>query len=206
MKSKEGRMSDYTRLNKGFVNWQGQRVFVPWFGAPRIAPSVGEELGLLKARYRAHIWMAVAFVPSIVVGVWFGDVDGFTGVTVGVSVVFGIYWAFERRRIRTWPIFDRSRFAGVRFMLFHLRTRPMVERLNALTWSGLGLLLCAPILANWILVAAADGDVWFPLRLAFVVLGPGLLTLLTARHTAIALLSLIPVSRKRLAQGMSHGA
>lgn len=199
-------MSDYTRLNKGFVNWQGQRVFAPYLGVPRIAPSIGEELGLLKARYRAHIWMALAFVPSIVVGVWFGDIDGFTGITVGVSVVFGIYWAFERRRIRTWPTFDRSQFAGVRFMLFYLRSRSMVERLNALTWSGFGLLLCAPILAKWILVAAEDVDVWSPLRLAFIVLGPGLLTLLTARHTAIALLSLIPVSRKRLAEGTSHGA
>lgn len=200
-------MSEYTRLNKGFVNWQAQRIFVPYLGAPRIAPTLGEELGLLKARYRAHIWMALAFVPSIAVGVWFGDIDGFTGITVGVSVVFGIYWAFERRRIRTWQIFDRSQFAGVRFMLFHLRTRPMVERLNALTWSGLGLLLCAPILAKWVLVAASGVDAaWFPLRLAFIVLGPALLTLLTARHAAIALLSLIPNSRKRFAQGTSHGA
>ena len=199
-------MSEYTRLNKGFVNWQGQRIFMPYLGAPRIASSIGEELGLLKARYRAHIWMALAFVPSIVVGVWFGDIDGFTGITVGISVVFGIYWAFERRRIRTWPIFDRSRFAGVRVMLFHLRARPMVERLNALTWSGLGLLLCAPILVKWILVAAEGDIVWFPLRLAFIVIGPGLLTLLTARHTAIALASLIPVSRKRLAEGTSRGA
>ena len=199
-------MSEYTRLNKGFVNWHGQRVFVPYVGAPRIAPSIGEELGLLKARYRAHIWMALAFVPSIVVGVWFGDIDGFTGITVGVSVVFGIYWAFERRRIRTWPIFDRSRFAGVRFMLFYLRTRSMVERLNALTWSGLGLLLCAPILAKWIFVAADGVDAWAPLRLAFIVLGPGLLTLLTARHTAIALLSLIPVSRTRFIQNTGRGA
>jgi hypothetical protein len=199
-------MSDYTRLNKGFVNWQGQRIFVPYLGAPRIASSIGEELGLLKARYRAHIWMALAFVPSIVVGVWFGDIDGFTGITVGLSVVFGICWAFERRRIRTWPIFDRSRFAGVRFTLFYLRSQSVVARLNALTWSGLGLLLCAPILVKWILVVADGVDTWSPLRLAFIVLGPGLLTLLTARHTAIALLSLIPVSRKRLAQGASHGA
>ena len=200
-------MGDYTRLNKGFVNWQGRRVFVPYLGAPRIASSVADELNLLKARYRAHIWMALAFVPSIVVGVWFGDIDGFTGITVGISVVFGIYWAFERRRIRTWPIFDRSRFAGVRFMLFYLRSQSVVARLNALTWSGLGLLLCGPILAKWILVAAAGVDTaWFPLRLAFIVLGPGLLTVLTARHTAIALLSLIPTSRKRLAQGTSHGA
>lgn len=188
------------------MNWQGQRIFAPYLGAPRTAPSIGEELGLLKARYRAHIWMALAFVPSIAVGVWFGDIDGFTGITVGVSLVFGIYCAFERRRIRTWPILDRSRFAGVRFMLFHLRSRPMLERLNALTWSGLGLLLCAPILAKWILIAAEGVDVWSPLRLAFIVLGPGLLTLLTARHTAIALLSLTPVSRKRLAQEISRGA
>jgi hypothetical protein len=67
-------------------------------------------------------------------------------------------------------------------------------------------LLCAPILVNWTLIAADGIDLWSPLRLAFTVLGPGLLTLLAARHTAIALLSLIPVSRKRLAQGMSHGA
>jgi hypothetical protein len=199
-------MSEFARLSKGFVNWRGQRVFAPFLGAPRITPSTAEEQSLLKARYRAHIWMALAFVPSIAIGVWFGDIDGFTGLAVGVSVVFGIYWAFERRRIRTWPILDQSRFSGVRFMLFYLRARPLIERCNTLTWSGLGLLLCAPILARWIVIAVDNVDTLFPLRLAFIVIGPGLLTLLTARHTAVALLSLIPTSHKRFAQGTSNGA
>ncbi len=43
-------MSEFARLKNGFVNWQGQRVFVPWFGAPRIVPSAADETRVLKLR------------------------------------------------------------------------------------------------------------------------------------------------------------
>lgn len=200
-------MSEFARLDWSFVNWQGQRILVPWFGAPRISPSTEDELRVLKARYRAHIWMALAFVPSMAVGVWLGDLEGFSGIMVGISMVFGIYWAIERRQTRLWPMIDGSRFARDRFLLAYLRSRPIGERLKELTWSGLGLLICAPMLVAWSVTAVESVEIaWFPLKLAFVMIGPGLLTFLTVRHAAIVLRSLVPDMRKRSAEGSGHGA
>jgi hypothetical protein len=208
-------MSDYTRLNKGFVNWQGQRVFVPWFGGPRVVQSAQNEIRVLKVRFYAHIAMAMAFLPLVVVAGWIGgfhlffDLSSsiFFGMLFALSIIFGIAWTIERWSIRNWPILTTSRFGRSQFMIGYLRSRSVLMRADELWWGLSASLVCVGNLVTMMLrVSENSVDAWLPLRLVCILLGTGLVSFLSARHTVIALLSVLPISRKRFAPETSHGA
>ncbi len=194
-------MSDYTRLNKGFVNWEGQRVFVPWFGAPRIVQSAQNEIRVLKVRFYAHVAMAIAFLPLLVIAGWIGGFHVFLDLTSGVffgllfalTITFGIGWAIERWNTRNWPILTTSRFGRSRFMISYLRTRSVLLRADELWWGLAASLFCVGNLLTMVLrVSENFVDAWLPLRLVCVLLGTGLVSFLSVRHAVLAFLSLVP--------------
>src|SRR5262245_31701259 len=99
------------KVDKGFVSWQGERLFVPWFGPIRIVPSAESEVSILKLRERAHGAMALAFLPLFFVGlglaVWTGIGTDHSVLTVmiGLVAIFGVCGLIERKRTRDWPIY-----------------------------------------------------------------------------------------------------
>lgn len=199
-------MSDYTRLDKGFVNWHGQRVFVPWFGVPRIVPTTDAEVRVLKIRFRLDIAIAMAIIPVCAAGIWLGNPWGFVGAVLAVSIVVGSGVLLQHRHVRQWPRLLTVKFARLRFMLGYFRSLRAMERVNAIGWGGLGLLYSLPLFLLTIeKLIEAPGDSWFVVRLAVALLGPGLWTYLAARHAMLALLSLLPEWRRQPVEG-SHGA
>lgn len=144
-------MSDHARLSQGFVNWQGQRVFVPWFGALRIGPSADDEARIVKLRDRAHVAVAIAIVSILIllgIALWlfkpfmgsmsFGD-HSVLAVMLSLVVVFGWCWWIERKQVSNWPIYRLSR---QEFLSDCFRSLPMLERLAASGWNATGMLIC----------------------------------------------------------------
>jgi hypothetical protein len=208
-------MSDFARLNKGFVNWQGQRVFVPCFGAPRIVQSAQSEIRALNVRFYAHIAMAIAFLPLLVVAGWIGgfhvSLDLTSAIIFGLlfalSITFGIAWTIERWIIRNWPFLTTSRFSRSQFMIGYLRSRSLLMRADELLWGLAASFFCVGNLLTMVLRVSENlVDAWLPLRLVGILLGTGLVSFLSARQAVLALLSLIPHSRKRFTQANSHAA
>ena len=95
-------MSDFARLNKGFVNWQGQRVFVPWFGALRIVIAA-DEIPIRRNGERQHYVWALAFFPSVIAAFWIGDPDPMRGLVVGIALSLAFSWLRDYRHVRHWP-------------------------------------------------------------------------------------------------------
>jgi hypothetical protein len=200
-------VSESDRLSKGFVNWQGQRVFVPWFGAPRIVPTTDSEVRVLKVRFRLDIAIAMAIIPFCAIGVWLGNPWGFVAAVLAVSIVVGSGVLLQHRHVRQWPRLMMVKFARLRFMLGYFRSLRIMERVNAIGWGGLGLLYGLPLFLLTIeKLIETPGDGWFVARLAVALLGPGLWTFLAARHATLALLSLLPERRTRPVEGSSYGA
>lgn len=194
-------MRDLRRLDKGFATLNGQRVFVPWFGTPRIVPSAADEIAVVKRRYRAHVVMAIVFIPSLMLGLWSGDPLGFSGVAAALSLVFGGGALFEHRRVRTWPAGAWGYFANSQFMIGYYRALPLAHRLNVLGWSvGLCLLFWPVLLISVGLTTAEYGSWMILLRFAILVLGPGLLFLFFLRTALVALFSLLPLHLVRRAE------
>ena len=123
-------MRDLRRLDKGFVTLEGKRLFVPWIGTPRIVPTAADEKAVVKARYWAHLVMAIVFFPSLMLGLWLGDPIGFSGVAVALSLVFGIGSFFEGRRARKWPPLATGISANARCMLGYFRSLPFMHRVR----------------------------------------------------------------------------
>jgi fatty acid desaturase len=129
-------VSESDRLSKGFVNWQGQRVFVPWFGAPRIVPTTDSEVRVLKVRFRLDIAIAMAIIPFCAIGVWLGNPWGFVAAVLAVSIVVGSGVLLQHRHVRQWPRLMTVKFARLRFMLGYFRSLRIMERVNASAGAG----------------------------------------------------------------------
>ena len=192
-------MSDHTRLNKGFVNWQEHRVFVPWLGAPRIVPAVDDEVRILRIRSRMDVTIAMISIPLCAVGVWLGNPWTFAAAALGVTTAVGAGMLLLRRHIRQWPRLVKCKFGRFRFMFIYFRSRRIRERVDAFGWGVLGLAVSLNVFS----LAVSDlmttvGDGWFVARLALALLGPGLWTFLAGRHATLALLSLLPLASLRI--------
>jgi hypothetical protein len=196
------------RLDKGFVTRAGRRIFVPWFGAPRVVPTSNDEVRILKLKFRMHFVMAAALICAALIALLIvfllGAQQGTvatspqgksTGVEVvvsfalAISVVFGCGALLEYRHYRTWPRLFNASFAHERFMLAYFQGLPIWARVGALGWSVPGLILCLPALGQMMAQQGAFDDHWFLLKLAVALLGPGLLGFLAFRHIVIALAS-----------------
>jgi hypothetical protein len=185
------------RLDRGFITWQGRRVFVPWLGAPRIVPSAEDEVRVLKIRFRLDWVLAVTVVPFLVAGAWIANGATLLALISGLLAVFGAGFLIERRRIRAWPRLINARFARTLFLRHYFRGLPLGERVSALCWSGLGALIAIQGLSDLvpILIEAWD-DPWSVAWLAGILASLLMLGFLTLRHFAIVLLSLKSADRR----------
>lgn len=191
-------MRDLRRLDKGFVTLEGQRIFVPWFGTPRIVPSAADEVAVVKARYWAHLVMAIVFFPALMLGLSLGDPIGFSGVAAAISLVFGAGSVFEGRRARAWPRFGSGVFANTRCMLGYFRSLPFMHRVNTFGWNAFAVLLGWPVLLIAIASTNASlGTAMFAVNLSVLVIGPLLLTLFFLRNAILAMFSLLPMASLR---------
>jgi hypothetical protein len=189
----EGAMGEHNRLSKGFVNWQGERVFLPWFGALRIAPSAEDEIRIVKLRYRAHVAMPFAFVPIVaLLGLgWrllspmtgprsFGDISVLV-VMLTIVAVFGCCWLIERKRSDGWPIASVDR---PQFLVRYYRSHSRAERLSALAWHGVGAMICFSACVTYVFGLS-------PIGILCAILGPMPLGLVTGEHTLAVLRSYV---------------
>ncbi len=186
------------RLDKGFVTWDGQRIFVPWFGAPRIVPTAGDEVRVVKLKFRMDIGIAMAIIPFGFMSIWLGNPWGFVFAALGIVLVLATGVLSQRRQVREWPRLTTARFAHPRFMFSYFRSLRIMERVNALGWAALGLYFSVPFLVLAIVTLIETfGDGWLVARLAVILLGPGLWTFLAGRYAMLALLSLLPLASLR---------
>jgi hypothetical protein len=182
------------RLDKGFVTWQGRRVFVPWFGAPRIVPTAPDEVRVVKLKFRMDTGIAMAAIPFGALSIWLGTPWGFAFAVLGVVLVLAASVLAQRRHVGEWPPLMTASFARHRFMLGYFRSLRFMERVNALGWAGLGIYFSLTLLVPAILaLLKTSGDGWLMARLAALSLGPGLWAFLAGRHAMLALLSLLPL-------------
>jgi hypothetical protein len=192
-------MSDYTRLNRGFVNWQGQRIFVPWFGAPRTVPPATDERRVLKLRFQLDIVPVLIVVLFVAIAVLSG---GFKYLGEG-TLAFGLcLFAFamflEQRWIKHWPQQSQRPLSRVRFMLTYYRSLPVGDRMWELAFGLGGVALAGRALQSDFLARTQSWDNWFDAILSAV--GLGLFTFLCARYAATALVSLLPSFHRRTAE------
>lgn len=179
-------MGDHDRLDKGFVNWQGARVFAPWFGPLRTVPSAEDEVGIVKLRERAHLVMAIGFLPVLAllaVAAWLlrpvlghippGDHTVLI-VMLCLVAVFGPYWRIERKRTQQWPAFPANRHV---FLTNYYRGLSRGERLSALGWSGVGALICISAFVHYVGLLS-------PIGILCAVAGPLPLGVITGEHVA----------------------
>jgi hypothetical protein len=179
----------------GFVNWQGQRVFVPWFGALRIVLIAADEIPIRRNGERQHYVWALAFFPSVIAAFWIGDPDPMRGLVVGIALSLAFSWLRDYRHVRHWPKLA-GRVGYWQFRLAYLRTQPTAVRL---WWVGL----------SWV-AALASAFLYWPLevwllqdpaltslavKLALVLAGPGVLAFFFLRDALIAAASLLPGQR-----------
>lgn len=182
------------RLDKGFVTREGQRIFVPWFGAPRIVPTAGDEARVVTLKFRMDIGIAMAIIPFGAMSIWLGSPWGLVFAASGIAIVLTTGVLSQRRHVREWPRLTTARFARLRFMLDYFRSLRIMERVTALGWAVLGLYFSLPLLVLTIVTLIETfGDGWLMARLAVILLGPGLWTLLAGRHAMLALISLLPL-------------
>lgn len=185
-------MSEFGQLKNGFVNWQGQRVFVPWFGAPRIVPSASDEARILKLRF------SIDYAPILVVALFFAIawwIDGVAPwVTMAVLVLglalFGIALLLEQRWIGHWLRPSAAPLSRMRFMLSYYRSMSTGDRLWEVGWGVVGTVL---VFRFFDLEFWASLDPWNDWLAAMPnVIVVGLLMFFVFRHTAVSLVSMLP--------------
>ena len=194
-------MSDFARLNRGFVNWQGQRVFVPWFGAPRIVPSATDETRILKLRFSMDFVPILLVMLFVAIALWIGDGWVTTAVLAVGLGLFGFAVFLEQRWSSRWPQLWAPPFSRSRFMVGYYRSRPFGDRVCefALGVGGVALVDRAFDTNFW-----ARLDAWGSWLAALPDLaGLGLLMFLVFRHTAVTLVSLLPRIHRRPAEKSS---
>ncbi|MBL9034231.1 MAG: hypothetical protein JNN33_05670 [Rhodospirillaceae bacterium] len=189
------------RLDRGFVNWRGQRVFVPWFGAPRVAPSAEDEVRVLKNRFRLDWIVAVTVVPFLAAGAWIVSRESLLALVLGLWAVFAGVVLIEHRRVRRWPRLTSARFSRSTFLLSYYRSLPRGERVSTLFWSGLVAFLCIQWLSTLIsnFTPATAGDSRSAAMFGALLFALLVLAFLALRNTVILLLSFKPENRR--AQG-----
>ena len=195
------------RLDKGFVTWQGRRVFVPLWDAPRIAPTADDEVRLVKFKFRMHFVMAGIFIAPVLLFLAAGaladgmqvvpasggsDASGYALIALIVCAVFGLGATVERRYYRSWPLLDTNSFARTRFLWTYFRNLSAGERMIELGWSGLALLFLFSVLLQTIRPIDNFGDSWWLSQYAVALSGVGAFGLLVIRHAAIIVASLLP--------------
>lgn len=195
------------RLDKGFVTWQDRRVFVPWFGTPRIVPTAADEVRVVKLKFRMDIGIAMAVIPFGAMSIWLGSPWGFAVAALGVALIFAAGVLAQHSHVREWPRLTTAKFARHRFMLGYFRSLRLMEGVNALGWATLGLYFSLTLLVPAILaLIEKPGDAWLTARLAALSLGPGLWTFLAGRHAMLALLSLLPLLAPSVKTPADHSA
>jgi hypothetical protein len=186
------------RLDRGFVTWQGRRVFVPWFGPPRLVESAEDEVRVLKNRLRLDWIVAVTVVPFLAAGAWIISRESLLALVLGLWVAFGVGALIEGRRIRDWPRLTSARLSRNVFLWNYFRRLPLGERLGTLWWSGLGAGVCLSWLWDLLspLSLAANAEGWSIILFGGIFLSVLMPALLALRQAAIVLLALLPVGRQ----------
>jgi hypothetical protein len=198
------------RLDKGFVNWQGQRVFVPMFGAPRLVPTARDEVRVVKLKFRTHLVMAATFIVPILLLIGLGalvdgagsassdapgtpDAEGTDVVALIVCMVFGVGAILERRHWRSWPRLDLRSFARTRFLWAYFRGQPVKERMLELGLSGLALLFLLGTFREVIDSIEGADPAWWLFRVGVALLALGGFGFLVVRHASMILASFAPM-------------
>jgi hypothetical protein len=196
------------RLDKGFVTWNGHRVFVPMFGAPRLVPMAQDEVHVVKLKFRMHLVMAAIFIVPILLLIGIralvnGAVDTYKDAPIldgeqgdllalVVCLVFGIGAALERRHWRAWPPLDPQGFSRARFLQAYFRGQTLSDRMLELGLSGLALFYLLPRFREVIESIEASDPAWWLVHFGAAVLGLGGLSFLVLRHASIILASFVP--------------
>jgi hypothetical protein len=185
-------MSEFARLNRGFVNWQGQRLFVPWFGAPRVVPSAVGETRILRLRFAMDFAPVTAVVLFVALAWW---MDGL-GRSVETAVLalglglFGLAVFLERRWSSHWRPQSAAPFSRSRFMVGYYRSRPFGDRWWEAGWGVGGTILIFRYFDFEFWASLAPRSNWLETVEALAIVG--LLMFLLTRHTAVTLISLLP--------------
>lgn len=194
-------MSEFAHLKNGFVNWQGQRVFVPWFGAPRIVPSAADERRVLKLRLAIDYAPIVCVVLFIAIAWWAGGLGRLVEETVAALCLglFALALLLERRWSSHWPHQSAIPFSRSRFMVGYYRTRPFGDRVWEFGWGVGGIFL---VFRYFDLEFWGSVDSWNDRLDAMSALAVvGLLIFCLFRHTAVSAISLLPRARPRAVEG-----
>lgn len=200
-------MSEFGQLKNGFVSWQGQRVFVPWLSAPRIVPSAADETRLVLLRFALESFVGLALVLYFVVA-WLhddaGDVVASEMAMGSVLGTLGLAVFLEQRLTGQWLRQTRAPFGRARFMLGYFRSQPWFDRFYEFGFGAVLLALAGRALHSDFLARVEPWDNWLATTLSAATFG--VMMFWAARHSMLALLSLIPVPRKRTVAGIGHGA
>jgi hypothetical protein len=196
-------MSEFARLDRGFVNWRGHRVFVPWFGAPRIVPSATDEMRSLKLRFSMDIAPILVVVLFFAIAWWIDGVERWVAMAVlalGLGL-FGLPLVLERRWISHWPQLAAVPFSRARFMISYYRSLPVGDRVCELGWGVGGMALASRAFDMEFLARLEPWDNWLVAMPGLA--GAGLLMFLVSRHTAVTLVSLLPRIHRRTVEKSS---
>jgi hypothetical protein len=196
------------RLDKGFVTWNGQRVFVPMFGAPRLVPSELDEVRVVKLKFRMDLVVAAIFIVPILLLIGIralvdgaGDASNDAPVLGGekgdllalvVWLVLGIRAVLERRHWRVWPPLDPQGFSRTRLLRAFFHSQTVNDRTLKLALSGLALFFLFSMFREGIESIEASDPEWWIIRFSAGLLVFGSFGFLLFRHASIILASFVP--------------
>jgi hypothetical protein len=195
-------MSEFARLNRGFVNWRGHRVFVPWFGAPRIVPSATDETRILKLRFSMDFAPILVVALFLAIAWWIDGVERWVVIAVlalGLGL-FGLALFLEQRWVSHWPQLAVVPFSRARFMVSYYRSLPVGDRVWELAL-GVGGVALASRAFDMEFLARLEPTDWLVAMPSLA--GAGLLMLLVSRHAAVTLVSLLPRIHRRMVEKSS---
>lgn len=197
-------MSDFERLDSGFTNWRGKRVFVPSFGAPRIVPTAEDEVRILRMEFGMDIVLAVYIVALFITARWLAAhvgtdtfVFGIILLASGILSIVVVLSILRRRWLRRWPLLSTARFSRSRFILEYLRSMSVLERLFELFWGLCGLLVFAPFLADQVR-GVVDNPAGLPTvgKLLFSGIVASIFGIATFRSARLVLLGALALTRR----------
>jgi hypothetical protein len=189
-------MSEFGHLKNGFVNWQGQRVFVPWFGAPRIVLSAADETRVLKLRLMIDYSPIVFLVLFVVIAWWVDGSMEEAVLALCVVLLFGLALFLERRWSSHWPQQSAAPFSRSRFMVGYYRSRPFGDRVWEFGWGVGGTILIFRYFDLKFWASLDPWNDWLDALLAVAVVG--MLVFFVFRHTVVSLVSLLPRIHRRM--------
>lgn len=191
-------MSEFGRLKNGFVNWEGQRVFIPWVGAPRIVPSTADETRVLKLRLTID-YAPIVCVALFVAIAWWRDGLGRSVEEAVLALCLGLFGFavfLEQRWSSRWSRQSAAPLSRMRFMLSYCRSLSIGDRLWEAGWGVGGMILIFRVfdLEFWASLDPRNGSLAAMLGVA----GVGLLVFFVFRHTIVSLVSLLPRIHRRM--------